>query len=222
VAALAVPVTGAAVAKPPKAPKPTPTPKPNPGAGQISLTATPNPVVYAHSTVLSGRLGGGQVGGQSVVIEANPAPFAGFQRLESVTTQSNGSYSATVRPLLNTRYRVTAQTAPPVTSAEVLVAVNIRVSLRVSDSTPSRGRKVTFSGTASPAHNGATVSIQRRGSTGSYGTVARTTLVADGTTRSRYRRSLRISRSATYRVKVSTNDADHGTGVSSARTLTVH
>ena len=40
-----------------------------------------------------------------MVIEANPAPFSAFKQTATVTTNANGSYSATVKPLVITRYR---------------------------------------------------------------------------------------------------------------------
>lgn len=196
--------------------------QPGPGSGQLTLTAAPSPVVYGGSTTLSGKLGGGQAGGQSVLIEANPAPFTAFKQSATVTTNANGSYSATVKPLVIMRYRATAKTSPPAVSSEVVVRVRIRVGLLLSDATPRRGAKVVFSGRAHPAHDGALVSIKKRTSTGSFATIARTRLLDDGTARSRYRRTVRIRRSGVYRVSVSSNDSDHLSGVSRMRRITVH
>jgi hypothetical protein len=209
VLALSVPATVLA-AKPPQ-------------AGNLTLAATTSPVNFGGSTTLTGKLGGGQAGGRPVVIEANPAPFAGFRQVATVTTSANGSYSATVKPAVITRYRATAKTSPPTVSAVVTVGVRIRVGLVLSDPTPRRGTNVVFSGRAYPAHDGALVSVQKRTSTGSFTTVARTRLLDDGTSRSRYRRTVRVTRSGVYRVRVSNNnDGDHLPGISRTRNITVH
>jgi len=196
--------------------------KPPSGNGQLTLTAKPNPIIFGGATVLTGKLSGGQAGAQMVVIEANPAPFTAFKALTTVTTDANGSYSASVNPSVSTRYRATAKTSPPTVSGEVTVGVRIRVGRLVSDPTPRRGTKVVFSGRAYPAHDGAVVSIRKRTSTGSFRTIARTTLRDDGPTRSRYRRAVRITRSGVYQVRVTRNDTDHLSGTSRTRTITVH
>jgi hypothetical protein len=211
--ALSVPAIGLA-AKPPKPPKP--------GSAQLTLSANPTPINFGGSAVLAGKLSGGNAGGQPVVIEASPAPFTAFKQVATTTTSANGSYTATVKPGTITRYRATAKTSPPMTSGTLTVGVRIRVGVILSDATPRRGTNVVFSGRAYPAHDGALVSIQKRTSTGSYTTVARTRLADDGTTRSRYRRAVRVSRSGVYRVRVSNNnDADHLAGFSRARRISV-
>lgn len=196
--------------------------QPSPGNAKLTLAATTSPIVYGGSSVLSGKLTGGQAGGQPVVIEANPAPYAGYKRVATVTTTANGSYAMTVKPLVNTRYRATAKTSPPTASGEVAVRVRMLVGMLLSDTTPRQGSKVVFSGRAYPAHDGARVSIRRRTSTGSYVTIARTTLLDDGTSRSRYRRAVTIRRTGVYQVRVTTNDTDHLSGISRTRKLTVH
>ena len=211
---LAIPAT-IAVAKP--APKP-----PKPANGQLSLTASPNPINFGGSTALTGKLGGNAAGGQTVVVEANPAPFAAYKPVATVTTAANGTYSATVKPGVITRYRVTAKTSPQIVSGEALVRVRIRVGLIIGDPTPRRGTSVAFSGRAYPAHDGALVSIRKRSSTGAYVTIARTRLLDDGAARSRYSRAVRIKASGVYQVRVSAGDGDHLAGVSRARRITVH
>jgi hypothetical protein len=111
-----------------------------------------------------------------------------------------------------------AATAPSKASPTVLVRVRMRVGLRLSTSTPTAGRTVRFSGSVHPAHDGRTASIQKRSSTGSWTTVARTTLQDAGTTRSSYSRRVRINRDGVYRVKVA-GDADHLSGFSRSRSI---
>jgi len=196
--------------------------QPNPANATLTLAATTSPIIFGGSSALSGKLKGGQAGGQKVDIEANPAPYAGYEKVATVTTTANGSYAMTVKPLVNTRYRATAKTSPPTASGEVAVRVRMRAGLLLSDSTPRKGSKVVFSGRVFPAHDGAKVSIRRRTSTGSYVTIARTTLLDDGISRSRYRRAVTIRRTGVYQVRVTTNDTDHLSGISKARTITVH
>ena len=148
-------------------------------------------------------------------IAGGPESFEGsFATLAQATTPSSGAYSfAGVRPGANTRYRVTASDGT--TSPTALVRVAISVRLNVSDTSPDRGDRVTFSGTAKPAHDGTLVQIQRRQADGSYKTLGQTTLKDDGTTRSKYTKVIRITASGTYRVKVSA-DTDHSSGIKKA------
>jgi hypothetical protein len=192
-----------------------------PRTGDPSISASPETVTFGSATTISGKLRGRDREGVVIVLERNPHPFAGFTEVGTATTNSRGQYSFRVTPERNTRYRVTARRTPPEMSAEVLVRVRIRVSIRLSDSTPRRGAQVRFSGSAVPAHDGRLVRIQRRTATGTYRTVARTRLRDAGDVRSAYSRRLRIFSDGLYRVHVS-GDADHATGVSRVRALRVH
>ncbi len=212
VSAMAVSAGSASAAKPPKPPQGNP---PN-SAADLTIAAKPNPVVFGRSTVISGSLKNG--GGRVVVLEENPHPYTGgFKPARTATAASNGDYSFTVTPKLNTRYRVSTQASPPARSAELLVLVRIRVSLRLSDSTPRSGSLVRFSGSAAPEHDGRVVEIQRLRRTGGYATIARTALKDAGTTRSAYSRRIRVSRTGTFRARI-LGDGDHATGFSSRRT----
>jgi hypothetical protein len=103
----------------------------------------------------------------------------------------------------------------------VFVRVRLSVSFKVSDSTPKKGARVRFYGTAAPAHDGKPVLIQKRTASG-YKTVTRTTLLDNGTATSKYSKRLRIRSSGTYRVVVQSVDQDHDDGASRSRTLRVH
>jgi hypothetical protein len=193
-----------------------------PQGGQLSIRASSDPVTFGRSTVISGRLAGNINVGVVVELQENPFPFSGgFRTTATTTTNARGEYSFTVRPNRNTRYRVVARSVPPETSGELLVEVRVRVGLRVSDSTPARGQLVRFSGGVAPEHDGRIVYIQRRTSTGSYVTVARTRLRDAGTERSVYSRRLRVFRDGVFRARVLGHD-DHATGTSRRRGLDVH
>jgi hypothetical protein len=66
------------------------------------------------------------------------------------------------------------------------------------------------------------VRVQRRSSTGRYVTIATSHLHAYSTTRSTYSLHARILTTAYYRVRVSTSDGDHSSGIGTRRRLHVH
>jgi hypothetical protein len=125
-----------------------------------------------------------------------------------------------VRPAQNTRYRATTA-APALTTGDVEVQVRIKVVLRVSDRTPRAGQRVRFYGTAAPQHDGRSVRLQRQTSTGSWSTVARTSLRDAGDERSSFSRRMRVRRDGVYRARVY-RDANHATGTSGSKTLDAH
>jgi hypothetical protein len=103
----------------------------------------------------------------------------------------------------------------------VTVLVRPKVSLKLSDYTPRRGRRVRFSGRVCPQHDGSTLAIQRRYST-AYRTVRRTTLRdVSGSTCSSYRRTFRVKRDGRYRAVIGRH-ADHAAGISRSRLADVH
>lgn len=215
--ALALAAAPAALAQGPKPDKP---PKP----ATFTLDAKPATIVFSGATTLSGRLGGGQAGGVTVRLEQDATrPYGDSYTLTSATahTANSGTYTFAVKPLVNTQYRVVAQAAAPIRSAAKLVRVRPRIGLTLSDTTPARGSLVRFSGSVTPAHDGRTMYIQRRSSTGGWVTVSRTTLRDAGTAKSRYSRRVRVSRDGVYRVKL-LSDGDHANGFSRMRSLAVH
>jgi hypothetical protein len=212
--AAAVAVTPAALAaKPPK-----------PSGTAVTIGAKSSILVFSGATTLSGRLSGNGASGVAIRLESDDSrPYGDSYKPagNTATTSNNGSYSIAVKPLVNTQYRVVAQASPPVMSAAKLVSVRTLVGLRLSDTTPARGSLVRFSGSVFPAHDGRSVSIQRRLSTGGFVTVARTALRDAGDAKSAYSRRVRVSRSSVYRVKV-TGDGDHVNGFSRMRSIAVH
>ncbi|MDQ3739756.1 MAG: fibronectin type III domain-containing protein [Actinomycetota bacterium] len=201
----------------------TPGPGPAPGGNAVTITATPTLLTFGRTTTIAGRVTGPDNGNVQVTLEENPYPYTGgFKATTRVaTTNPAGAYSIVATPLANTRYRVTAKTRPPVTSPEVAVTVRVKVTLRLSDSTPRAGQRVRFSGVVTPGHDGKVARIQRRTGTGRWATVARAALVptttVNGIARSKYGRRVRINRSGTYRVRVTPADGDHARGTSPRR-----
>ena len=220
IGAIALPF-GAFAAKPPKKPKPPKTP-----STPLSLVAKPEPVTYGGGVNLTGRLRGSGHANKPVLLQRNPYPFRGFRNVRVVRTDAQGDYKFFVRPRLHTRYR-TVTPAPAtiydtvVRSPEVLEHVRLRVSIRLSDSTPARGTRVRFRGFVAPRHNGRRVFIQRRRSDGRWLTVARTLTRNATRNRSRYSKRVRIFRNGAFRVRVR-GHADHRTGTSRVRAIRVH
>ena len=214
---LALALGTAAMAVTPVAADAKPKP-PNPNAGALTLAATPNPVRYGSTVTLSGTLKGANNAGQAVSLLSDPFPFDAFKKIATATTNATGDYSLTQKPLVNTRYQVTQATN---VSGIVTVLVRPRVSMRLSDYTPKVGQRVTFSGRVCPQHDGSTLLIQRRYSTG-YRTV-RTTTLRDipGSTCSSYKRTFRIYRDGRYHTAIARH-GDHFSGISASRFVNAH
>jgi hypothetical protein len=192
--------------------------KPPKDTRQLTVAASPTTVSFGSSTKLSGRLTGSTVAGQDVKLQSDGFPFDGFKQTATATTDAAGAYTFTVTPALNTTYRATVKSKPAATSPQVLVKVRMKVSLRVSDSSPDAGDLVRFRGSVKPPHDGNVVDIQKRRRDGSYKTIAHARLKDAGDVRSRYSRRVRIRRGGVYRVKA-TADGDHASGVSRRRRI---
>jgi hypothetical protein len=192
-----------------------------PGNADLTISAKPTTITFGQATTISGKAKGPK-DPILVTLQQNPYPFTdAFEAAGTTMTANNGNYAFSgVRPALNTRYRATTL-VPPQTSSDIEVLVSIKVVLRVSDRTPSAGRRVRFFGTAAPQHDGRTVRIQRQTSTGSWKTVARTSLRDAGNERSKFSRSMRVRRDGVYRARVY-RDADHATGTSGRKSVDVH
>jgi len=186
---------------------------PKPAAG-ITISAQRNPIVFGSSTRIAGKVTGTNKSNVSVRLAQKPNPFTeDWKAVSTTTTVAAGNYSFPgVGPRVNTLYRVTAGSVKAV-SKELLLKVRIKVALRLSDSTPSRGERVRFFGPAAPEHDGSEVRIQRRTFTGRWKTIKRTTLKDAGTELSRFSTRIRVRRDGTYRARIP-RDADHADGIS--------
>jgi hypothetical protein len=177
----------------------TPAPPPN------TVTVSPNPAttVFGSPTTLSGVLTGQQNAGVTITLQQQPFPFTGaFQNVTTTPTDNAGNFHFTVTPLVNTHYQVQARTNPRVTSPETTATVAYAVSMKTKGKRVSRGKRVRFSGVTLPAHDGATVLIEKRNRNGTYKTVAQTTLKHSTLPQSTYSRTVRLHRSGTFRVHV--------------------
>ena len=203
----------AVAAKPPKGGGPNP---------NLTIHSTATALTFGRTLTLSGTTKA-MAAGTAIELQENPYPYSGFKPTgKTAVVDPAGNWSvAGIAPQMHTQYRVLAKTSPPTESAASFVRVRLRVGFRVGDSTPAKGARVRFFGAVAPAHDGKPVLIQRKTSTG-YRTVARATLLDNGTATSKYSRRLRIRSTGTYRVVVQAADQDHDDGTSRSRTLRVH
>ena len=184
-------------------------PKKNPNPN-LSIKADPNPVRFGKTVTISGRLRGNDNAGKTIELEGDAYPFDGkFSREGTATTNAQGDYTFQVKPDQHTQYRSVAKLNPDETSGVITERVKKQVTRSVDDRTPARGQVVTFSGFVRPAHDGMTVFIQRRRPTGTWKTMATTTLEHVGPgDESSYSQDVEIMRDGVWRAKVRA-DADH-------------
>ena len=190
------------------------------GNNDVTVRASATTVTFGGSVAFTGAVRNAAAG-TAVEVWENPYPYTGGYKNtgRAGVVDPQGNYTVTgVKPQMHTRYKVIARTNPPAESAEVFIQVRLRISLRVSDSTPRRGTRVRFFGTVSPAHAGKVVSIQRRRRDGKYVTVARTTTSSTSTDS----RRVRVRSTGTYRAIVTAADQDHLDGTSRTRRLRTH
>jgi hypothetical protein len=191
-----------------------------PSPHQLSISAQPNPVVFGKSVAITGKLTGTDSAAETVTLRDDPFPFSNFGNPTSSTTAADGSYGFTVKPTVNTKYQATAKSKAPATSPELTVLVATRVGFVISDTTPKVGQTVTFKGRVYPPHDGQSVLLQRRNTSG-WTTVATIKLTDAGDVYSFYSRKRTVTRNGAFRV-IKPADTDHARGRSPKRTLTVH
>src|SRR4051812_27620100 len=196
-----------------------------PGGNAITIAATPASVAFGHASALTGQLVGPKNADVRLTLQSRPSGVAGAQFADAAsgTTDAAGNYSFGVIPLVNTDFQVVARTKPEVTSPVQTVKARFVVTLHVGDATPRRGKRVRFSGSVKPAHDGASALIQRRRKGGKFRTVAKALLKPSppkpGTSISS--RRVRIKRSGVYRVRV-LGDGQHATGTTRKHRIRVH
>jgi hypothetical protein len=188
------------------------------GANSVTISLRPSSIVFGHTTTITGQVKGSKAAGTSVTLQESPFPYASFKNVATATADSNGKYTFTRNPLLNTRYQVVAKTGPPVTSPIAQESVKFFVSLRLSDSTIHSGQRVRFSGVIRPADNGGLVQIQRKTKSG-WKTISKTLARPSTTGQSKYAKKVRIFHAGLYRVRAPGNPS-HATGTSPQRRIT--
>jgi hypothetical protein len=193
------------------------------GPPAVTIAATPKTVKFGSRVTIAGQVTGNPA--VAVELDALPYPFSGpFSKIVEGETNAAAEYSFFDIPSVNTRYHVSAKASPTVESADITVNVSPRVGLRLSDTTPARGQRVRFRGSVVPAHDGATVRIQRKTSSGwrtVKSAVLATSTPVGGDSRSKYSAGIRVRHSGAYRT-VLPKHADHARGKSRKRQATVH
>ena len=189
-----------------------------PAPQTLTMGASATTVKFGGSVTLSGKLAGGKFDGKNVTVRQDPFPVDAFANAGSATTNATGDWTLAVKPTANTRFQARSGKAD---SPAVDVMVRPAISLKLSDRTPKRGQRVTFSGKLCPEHDGVAIALQRRTASG-WRTVAKPVLAdVAGATCSSYTRSLRVRRNNAYRARFS-GDADHVAGNSRVRRAAVH
>lgn len=187
---------------------------------QLTIAASSPRIVFGEKVALTGQLTGADSAGETITLQEDAFPFGEFKNAVTALAAADGTYRFERTPSLNVKYRTNAKSKSPATSPEVTVAVAPAITVAVSDTTPSAGQKVRFSGTVAPAHDGLKASVQRRTSKGGYKTIARATLTDAGDAVSNWKRTLTVNTSGTFRVVLPSHD-DHATGKSRRIKLTV-
>ena len=189
-----------------------------PAPGTLSIAAAPTAVKSGGSVTLSGKLTGSNVGGRTVRIRADEFPVGSFSNVGTTTTNATGDWSFVVKPSQNTRY---SANAGKVDSPNLDVTVRAAVTLKLSDRTPRRGQRVTFSGQVCPERDTVAIALQRRSSTG-WKTIA-SPVLADipGATCSSYSVVKRVRRNGAFRARF-LGDANLAAGNSRVKRARVH
>lgn len=184
----------------------------------LALGASPNPVVFGHATVITGRLTGPNAVGVGMTLEGRPSPFtAPFAALgPGGTTDASGAFSISYLSPGSADLRVVAATPGATASAPIRLAVTLKVTLRATRRV-RRGKRARLAGIVKPTGGDGTVLIQRRGRLG-WQTVSHTSLHGASGGTFRYAAHVRIRRGAVYRTVVG-GDATYVAGHSAARRI---
>jgi hypothetical protein len=174
-------------------------------SNSVTIATSRSTVVFGSPVTIAGTVSGKKASGATAMLQVQPFGSSSFATVETGTADAAGHYSFVFAPGVNTNFRVLAKTAPPATSATTHVNVRVQVTIGVSTRNPKIGQKVRFSGFVVPAYNGFSVLIQRMTATGGWRTVTPATLAAAtpiaAGPRSKYSKSLKITKSGTYRVR---------------------
>lgn len=184
----------------------------------LTLSATPTTVKFGKTLTLSGKVTGSNVDGRNIRIEQDVLPLDSFSDATSTDTNASGDFSVVVTPTASARYRARSGN---VDSNTIDIAVRPAVTLKLSDRTPRRGRRVRFFGRVCPVHDGVAIALQRRSSAG-WRTIAKPVLAdLPNTTCSSYSVRRRVRRDRAFRARFF-GDVDHAAANSHARRAKVH
>ena len=185
----------------------------------LQVIAAPNPVKFGEAVTISGQLNLKPSAGMTIELREDSFPFDAFTTVATAVTDTLGGYSFTRNPRLSTRFQTLQGDT---TSRTTTVGVRPLISLRVSNSGPEAGGRVSFSGQVCPEQVGASLAIQRRTAPERWHTVRRATLAdLPGTPCSTYTRRVRVRHDGVYRTFLA-GGADYADGSSSKHRIDVH
>jgi hypothetical protein len=189
-----------------------------PAPGTLTIAANDSSVKFGAGVTLSGKLGGSNISGRSVRVQEDVYPLSSFSTTGNADTNATGDWSLAVKPTANTRYRANVGKTD---SPTLDVMVRAAITLKLSDRTPKRGRRVRFSGRLCPEHDSVAIQLQRKTSSGWKNVASPVLADIPGGTCSKYSVAKRVRRSGSYRAHFA-GDADHAAGNSPRRRATVH
>ena len=169
----------------------------------VTLAANPNPTCPGCATTLGGQLTGTNNANRDVVLQSNPFPYLqGFANHgNALVTDAAGNFSFPVLSMpVTTQFRVVMAQRPEVASPIVVVGAALRV--RTAKRKVARHRHsvtVRFRGSVLPPNDGGRVSIQKLRA-GNWVEVAHTTAKDWTSSKSSYRKHVRVYRSGDFRV----------------------
>jgi hypothetical protein len=169
----------------------------------LSLSASPNPVLWNDPMTVSGTLSGTNNAGRQVVLQYQQWPYtSGFLTYGNpLLTDAAGAFAFPLTNLgINTQARVVLPDKPAVASPVVLLEALVRVRTDVKTKRYRHSKRVRFSGTVTPAVDKEQMQIQRR--TAGTWEVVRTMRARHrkGGRSSSFRKSLLIRHTGRYRV----------------------
>ena len=169
----------------------------------VTLVATPASVAPGGLTVLSGQLTGTNNANRQVQLQSSAYPYtAGFATVgNTVLTDAAGNFTFNAIPVgVTTQFRVLMPNRPEIVSPIVIVGAAVQV--KTDTKKVDRGRHsitVRFSGSVTPATDGARVDIQKLRN-GVWTTIAHTRSKHDSASKSRFKLRVKLFRSGQYRV----------------------
>jgi hypothetical protein len=192
-------------------------------APSAALAFTPNPPVFSRPFTVSGQLVGTGAAHATVTLLGRGFPFTSpFTKIgNAVVTNGDGTFAFPFTSAAGTtQLEVRTTTNPPITSPIATMTVASLISFHVNGRV-RKGHLVRMAGSVLPAQDGLLVKIQKLTRSGTFVTVAHTTLLHSGATSSSYSRRLRIKRSGTYRALVQSAGGQVSPGASDAKSIRV-
>jgi hypothetical protein len=132
---------------------------------ELTIEATPDPILYGQSVVLSGTLAG-VTSSQPVTLLARNVHQHGFAPVAQIDTSSSGAYTFPAQtPVNSTYYKVQGDGK---TSAVLFEGVKYVLTAEASATSLMEGQVVTFSGNVAPtpAQPGHVIYLQRENASG--------------------------------------------------------